>query len=58
MFKIQKMNLTQLAAYYNVTRQTVYNWIEKGMPYETTPSGRKIVDYDEVEQWIKKKEGK
>ena len=53
------MELTtkQLIKKYDKTRQTIYNWIEKGMPYDKIQDGLKKVyrfNEQEVEEWLKK----
>lgn len=54
------LSAIELSERFEVTRQTVYNWVERGVPYYKTPKGVKMVlrfDLDEVEAWIEKQRG-
>ena len=55
------MTITELAERLNVSRQTVYNWIEKGMPHEVKYHGLRSetkLDFDEVILWINEQKRK
>lgn len=46
------LTVNQIAAHFNVGRQTIYKWIKLGMPYTTMVSGRKRFDLEKVMTWI------
>lgn len=47
----------EVAAYYKVTEQTVYNWRQEGLPYKKL--GRAVrFDLDEIEQWFDNRHSK
>jgi excisionase family DNA binding protein len=58
---MKKMTAYQLANKLGVSHQTVYNWIEKGLPHVYEKEGRSMtirLDIDEVKLWLKENQGK
>ena len=49
----QKYKVNDLVAMYKVSRQTVYNWNEKGLRYEQVGKRRYILKTD-LENWLEK----
>jgi len=51
------MTPKQLAEHFGVTRRTVYNWNEKGCPFEVVDDGTLVgkikYDLDKVIEWRK-----
>ena len=45
----------QVAKMLGLSHQTIYNWVEKGLPYDITYVGLQrtiLLDFDEVVQWV------
>lgn len=45
------LTTTELAKKLNVTRQSIYNWIKKGLPFVKVGSVIRF-DPDQVQEWI------
>lgn len=45
------LTVNELAEYYSMSRETVYNWINRGCPYRELPSGRKRFKLSDVATW-------
>ena len=57
----KELTITQLAEELNITRRTIYNWIDKGLPHRVEEHGlttKVILDFDEVIQWINEEKRK
>lgn len=46
------IGVTNLAKELGVCRKTIYNYMNLGMPFRESPSGRKIFLVKEIEQWL------
>ena len=52
----KKIGAYDLAREFGVAHTTIYNWIDRGLPYSEVEQGTKKVkrfDTDEVKEWIK-----
>ena len=52
----KKLNAYQIAQKLGICHQTVYNWIDRGLPHEYIKEGRAVTikfDIDAVKQWQK-----
>lgn len=45
--------VTDLSKKFNISRQTIYKYIAKGMPCRKSPIGKYVFEYEEVEKWLK-----
>ena len=50
---IQYTMVKDFAVYVKRSRQTIYNWIDKGMPAVESAEGRFLILLDEAIEWIK-----
>lgn len=48
------MGVTALAKKIGVSRVTVYQYMDKGMPYHRISEKKIAFDYDEVLAWVKR----
>ena len=48
--------VNELADLYGVSRTTIYKWVRKGMPHETTPGGRKRFNVEDINKWSQNRE--
>lgn len=49
------MNAREIAERFGVSKKTVYNWVERGLPCYRQPRGISLVlrfDADEVDRWL------
>ena len=47
------MSVNSAATYLDVSRRTIYRWIDKGLiPYSKIPSGYRF-DVEEIDRWMK-----
>jgi excisionase family DNA binding protein len=51
------LTVKELGDYYGVTRDTIYKWMQKGMPYQITPSNTRRFTIETIEQWIETRKG-
>ena len=51
------INLSVVAKELGVTKQTMWNWKEKGMPCEQIGNVWKVKDAESVKQWLREKKG-
>lgn len=47
------LGVSKLAKELEVTRTTIYRYIEKGMPYKIGGNGRRVFELEEVKAWLK-----
>ena len=56
---MEKLKISKVAEIYGVTRMTIYNWIDDGLPYEMEyKPGKKpyaVIDLKDVEDHIEAK---
>ena len=53
---MKRLTAYQLANKLGISHQTVYNWIEKGLPHVYEKQGRSMeikIDIDEAKNWLK-----
>ena len=51
------MNLSAVAKILGVTKRTIWNWKEKGMPCEQIGKVWKVESVEAVKQWLKEQKG-
>lgn len=53
----RKMTVKDLAEHYQVTRQTIHNWLQHGLPHVKV--GRVLrFDIEEVDRWVQEQSQK
>lgn len=46
------IGVTNMAKALGVSRRTIYNYIDAGMPCKESPAGKKVFLIKEVEKWL------
>jgi len=58
--KGKRLTVQEAARKHNVSQQTVYNWLTKGLPYSTIRQGLKtikVIYEEDIDKFINQKEG-
>lgn len=56
-----EMKISEVAELYGVERQTIYLWLDKGLPYKYELEGRNMViklDLETTKEWVKEQQHK